>query len=159
MRLEYLADYPEHLPILAQWHFQEWAYLHPEDASVAREEQFLERTLGKRRVGVTFVALEDETLLGSASLVECDMETRRDLSPWLASVYTAPEYRRRGVGSALVQRVMEEAADIGTRTLYLFTPDQQSFYRRLGWEQFEREHYHGSDVDIMAWKPGKAAGR
>ena len=89
-------------------------------------------------------------LLGSASLVAHDMDTRMDLSPWLARVYVTPEHRSRGVGTALVQRVLEETIELGVETLYLFTPDREEFYASLGWSVVERTEYRGQKVVIMA---------
>jgi GNAT superfamily N-acetyltransferase len=52
-------------------------------------------------------------------LVAHDMDTRMDLSPWLAGVFVAPHHRRRGVGAALVQRIIDEATGLGVEQLYL----------------------------------------
>ena len=73
-----------------------------------------------------------------------------DLSPWLASVYVTPEHRSRGIGTALVQRVIEEAVGLSVETLYLFTPDREGFYASLGWSVVERTEYRGQKVVIMA---------
>jgi N-acetylglutamate synthase-like GNAT family acetyltransferase len=98
---------------------------------------------------MTVVALSDETLLGSASLIAHDMDTRMDLSPWLASVYVTPAYRDRGLGSTLVRRIASEAATLGFERLYLFTPDRERFYARLGWTVLERTVYRGYDQVVM----------
>ena len=39
------------------------------------------------------------------------MDTRKELSPWLASVFVAPEFRKWGIGSKLVLHVMEQARE------------------------------------------------
>ena len=77
------------------------------------------------------------------------MDTRPELSPWLASVYVAADHRRQGIGSALVRRVAEEAASLGVEALYLFTPDQERFYARLGWTVLERCTYRGYPQVVM----------
>ena len=100
----------------------------------------------------TFVAVEDGEPLGTASLVAHDLAERMDLSPWLAAVYVAPEFRNRGVGSALVQAVMDEALALGVEELYLFTPDKMSFYGRLGWKVLELREHHGTDVTVMVYE-------
>ena len=82
-------------------------------------------------------------MVGSASLIAQDMDTRPELSPWLASVYVAAEHRRQGIGSALVRRVAQEAAALGVETLYLFTPDQEHFYARLGLDGARALHLPG----------------
>ena len=98
-----------------------------------------------------FVAVENITPVGMASLVEHDMLARMELSPWLAAVYVVPESRNRGVGSKLVRTAMQEARVFGLDRLYLFTPDQIHFYRRLGWQPLERVSYRGERVTIMVY--------
>jgi GNAT superfamily N-acetyltransferase len=99
------------------------------------------------------VALEDGVLLGSAMLIASDMDTRLDLTPWLAGVYVVDAARGRGTGSALVRRVETEAAALGVGRLYLYTPDAMGFYARLGWSVEERCSYLGQDVAIMSKSP------
>ena len=45
-----------------------------------------------------------------------------------------PEHRRRGVGATLVNAVVEKAAALGVRILYLSTVDREEFYTSLGWQ-------------------------
>jgi N-acetylglutamate synthase-like GNAT family acetyltransferase len=98
------------------------------------------------------VALSGGIVMGSSSLVACDMDSHRDLSPWLSSLYVIPIYRSRGVGSALVHRVIKEAEALGVETLYLFTPNWEAFYIRLGWSTVERTEYRGFEVAIMVFE-------
>jgi N-acetylglutamate synthase-like GNAT family acetyltransferase len=77
------------------------------------------------------------------------MDTRPDLSPWLAAVYVAPAYRKQGIGSALVKAVESTAQQIQIARLYLFTPDQEHFYARLGWSVLERVEYRYQTVVVM----------
>jgi GNAT superfamily N-acetyltransferase len=82
-------------------------------------------------------------------LVANDMDTRKELTPWLAGVYVAPEHRRQGIGSALVARAVDCAERLGVPRLYLYTPGAERMYSRLGWSPMERVKYRGSDVLIM----------
>ena len=149
MTIDHLAYYPGFIPIIARWHYHEWRHLHDFD-SVARRIALFMRDLEPGCIPTTFVALSGGILLGSASLVARDMDTRPDLSPWLASVYVSPAYRGRGVASTLVRRVMEEARILGIPALYLFTEDQERLYARLGWSVMERTRYRGLPVVIMS---------
>jgi GNAT superfamily N-acetyltransferase len=152
MKIGYLADHREHIPRLAGWLHAQWGYLHEND-SVERRAARLELRATRGGVPVTFVAVDGETLLGSASLVDDDLETRPELTPWLASVYVAPEHRGRGVASALVQRVVEEARGSGVDRLYLWTTDQERLYARLGWEPVERMPFQDEDIVVMTIDP------
>src|SRR5712691_7502498 len=81
------------------------------------------------------------------------MATRPELSPWLSGVFVAPEHRRRGIGAALVERVVQEARALGIPLLYLYTPGSGSLYLRLGWSVMEhtfyRELWGDQEVTIM----------
>jgi GNAT superfamily N-acetyltransferase len=148
VQIEYLADHPEFIPVLAGWHHQEWAYLRPGDTLEARTER-LRAECGRGEIPTVFVALEDGNLLGSAMLIEHDMDTRMELAPWLAGVFVAPDYRHRGIGSALVRRVVQCAKSLGIKRLYLYTPSAERLYSQLGWSFLERTSYQGTEVAIM----------
>ena len=134
MRIEHLAEHPHLVPTVAQWSKDEWGHLCPEVPYEDYVSSFQKRTI-HNSIPETLVALEGDTLLGTASIIEHDMSTRMELSPWMASVYVAPEFRNRGVGSALVRAVMQEAERLGLEKLYLITPDKVRFYSRLGWRE------------------------
>ena len=148
IQIVYLGDCPEHIPLLAAWHHAQWSYLSPATTVEQRIKRLRENT-GKMCVPTTFVALEKGMPAGSASLVNLDMSTRQQLSPWLAAVYVSPEYRRRGIGAALVNRIVDEACALSIPTLYLYTPDKMQFYTRLGWREMETVDYRGYKMTVM----------
>ncbi len=148
MRIEYLADHLSMLPTVARWHHEEWDLARP-DATLERRISRLQQWCGRQCIGSTFVAIVGDTPVGCASLVAHDMETRTDLTPWLAGVYVVPECRRQGYGSALANRVASEAKTLAVERLYLYTPDQEHFYARLGWSVLEQCQYRAQDVLIM----------
>jgi N-acetylglutamate synthase-like GNAT family acetyltransferase len=113
--------------------------------------------LNDKPIPNTYIAF-DTVLSGSAAIVENDMDNWPDLSPWLASVFVIPDYRNQGIGSALVRHVMQQAQQSNIDKLYLYTPDREAFYQKLGWRRINTENYHGHEVSIMeadlaTWKP------
>lgn len=149
MRIAYLTDYPQHIPTLAAWHQAQWGHLNPGSTTQQRSERLRQHS-EQPGIPTTLIAIEEDILLGSASLVENDLTTHPHLSPFLASVYVAPAYRRRGIASALVRQVVDEAQQLGVTTLYLITPDQQRLYAHLGWSPLEQVYYRGEQVTLMA---------
>jgi predicted N-acetyltransferase YhbS len=145
--IEYLADHRSFIPTLARWHHAQWHYLDVGKSAQQRADALQKH--GRGQVPTTVVALSGGRPLGSASLIAHDMDTRMELSPWLASVYVAPEHRGRGIGSALVQRIVAQARALGFEHLYLFTPDKERFYARLGWSVLERTTYRGYAQVVM----------
>lgn len=142
------ADDPN-AEIVAGWTFEAWGHLHP-GLTLAQAIERTKANCGQASVPSNFVAMQDGTPVGTASLIVDDMSIRRELTPWLASVFVVPEWRGQGIASALVKRVEAEAIESGTRHFYLYTPDQQALYRRLGWKDVESLEYRGETVTLMS---------
>jgi GNAT superfamily N-acetyltransferase len=149
VQIELLADRPEFIPILAEWHFREWAHLRPGD-SVANRIRLLHERSGRCDLPITFVASSGAELLGSAMLMHHEMDTRPQYTPWLAGVFVAPAQRQRGIGRALIEHVISQAAARGFPALYLFTPSAEAFFSHLRWSIVEHTRYRGADVTIMS---------
>jgi GNAT superfamily N-acetyltransferase len=148
MHIELLADHPLLVPVISGWHFDEWSDRYPGTTCAAWTWELAGRC-ERDRIPVTFVAMVDAEPIGSASLVVCDMDTRPDLSPWLAAVYVLPAFRRRGIATALVTHVLTQARQFGVRQLYLWTDTAASLYSRLGWCPLGEESYKGQRVLVM----------
>jgi GNAT superfamily N-acetyltransferase len=153
-----LKDRPEAIPVIAKWRFDQWGHQIP-GSSLETFTQFLRKGLDGDGLPQTWIAVSSGRVTGVASLAEQDMHTHQDLSPWLVGVYVDKAARRRGIGSTLVSTVVERATEMGIETLWLFTPDQERFYRRLGWQSVERAHYRGEDVVIMKIAPKRLGTR
>ncbi|WP_262927282.1 GNAT family N-acetyltransferase [Phytohalomonas tamaricis] len=141
---------PDHpaLPVIAQWHFTQWGHLRANDSEAAVLERLC-AACTSTAVPSTYVALYGETPVGTARLIEYDMPDMPRRTPWLAAVIVAPKYRRRGIASRLVRHVEQVAFAAGYVALYLYTPDQQRLYARLGWQQLEEDDYRGQRVTVM----------
>jgi GNAT superfamily N-acetyltransferase len=146
MLISYLADYPQYLPTVAGWIFDEWGWEMPGSTLENIQAEF-SLHLNRDRIPLTMLALADGQPAGTASIFLHDMDSRMDLTPWLAGVYVVPEFRRQGVGSQLVRAIEAAATRLQLGRLYLFTPDQEAFYARLGWSVLETVEYrHHSNV-------------
>jgi GNAT superfamily N-acetyltransferase len=116
MRIEYLADYPLHLPKVATWQHAQFGYLTPTTTLEDRGER-LRRSLQKDAFPMALIALSaNGTLLGSAGILPATI-THRHLTPWLSSVYVPEEFRGQGIASALSLRAIDEAARLGSKRL------------------------------------------
>src|SRR6266404_6759824 len=152
MTIEYLADHPGALPTLAQWQHGEWGHLRPDD-TVEKRRARLQGFSNRDRIPLTVVALDERDVLGSASLILHDMETRMELTPWLAGVFVGEPYRRKGIGAELVRRIMAEAGKLDVPLLYLYTVHSERFYAGLGWVLHEHTSYREQKVTIMTYAP------
>lgn len=157
LRIRSLADLPAAVPLVAAWQDSEWGDLEPGDSVEAREER-LRAQIPSDGIPLTLLALVNGVAAGSASLVPEELPEHADLAPWLSSVYVLPEYRGRGVGTALTRAVERKATDLGWPRLYLCTWTAQDFYRRLGWTPLRSFERDGVPVDIMVGGAGGMPG-
>src|SRR5258705_8880243 len=102
MQIENIADHPGLVEKIARWHFQEWGHNDPTGTLASWTEGLRTRT-NRERIPATHLAFDGDELLGSVTLVEHDMSSHPELSPWLAGLYVKPSARGRGVGSALAR--------------------------------------------------------
>jgi GNAT superfamily N-acetyltransferase len=134
---------------IARLHFQEWGLL---TGSESREKYraSLESNLLTNAIPSALVAYSGDELLGSVSLVLCDMNIRTELSPWLAQLFVVPNRRSRGIGSRLVGSAVRRAQALGFERLYLYTSGKLPiFYQSLGWSVRECVDYLGKQRTVM----------
>ena len=148
VNITYLADHEEVIPILTKWFYQEWSALYPGKTIEDVRAAIGERT-NRDRIPVALVAFGRATLVGTVCLKTYDMDTRADLSPWLAGLYVDAPWRGKGIGTALVRAIEGKAKDLGIRRLHLYTPSAESFYSRMAWRATGTTVYHGTTVTIM----------
>lgn len=105
---------------MARWHFDQWGPL----TGAKTYESYvgsLEEAAAASSIPSVLVAFLDSALLGSVSLVSCDLSIRPLLTPWLAQLFVLPDHRAKGVGAALVRAAADRAQNLGFRRLYLYT--------------------------------------
>ncbi len=136
---------------LAHWHHQEWLHLNPGATFEQRLARY-RQSLTSDELPIIFVARSKAQLLGSVSLAKEDMDTRKCLTPWLASLFVAPEQRNKGIASQLIVFIVNYAKQHKFKNLYLFTEDQTGFYQHRGWHFVETVNYRQTDVDLMCRK-------
>jgi predicted N-acetyltransferase YhbS len=152
-RIAYLADCPQHLALIAEWQQTGFGYLNP-SITIGQREERLRDSLQDTSLPLTLVAVSDDGVpVGAATLLPRTI-THPHLTPWLSTVVVAPAFRGRGIASRLSLRIACEAARLGFPTIYLFTPHNESLYRRAGWETIETVEVSGMPVAIMARSTG-----
>jgi predicted GNAT family acetyltransferase len=76
---------------------------------------------------------------------------------WVGEIFVRPEHRGKGLGSRVTQALSEYAFARGVQALYLYTPDQQSLYARLGWAEVSTEAVNHEVVSIMVLSGGPSS--
>lgn len=72
----------------------------------------------------------DGTIVGTARAISDDAK-----HAWVYDVWTAPEFRNRGLATALLRLLVDHGRVRNTRRQHLCTKDAQPLYRKLGFEE------------------------
>lgn len=145
-RIAAVSDRPELAPLVAQWRVGAF-FNYPGGYTVEEMTALiLAPPVGPKE---TFVLFDGDQPAGTASLVRTDLETRPDLTPWLAGVFVLPAFRGRGHATALVRRVEAFALAASVPVLWLYTSTAEPLYARLGWQRAGLEQERGQAVVLM----------
>ncbi|MFC5527972.1 GNAT family N-acetyltransferase [Cohnella yongneupensis] len=92
-----------------------------------------------------YLAIEDNTIIGSYALLRSDLNSRQDLSPWLACLFVNPDSRGKKIGDLLQSHAIKESKEIGYSKLYLCT-DLTEYYERTFWKYIGKGYSLNDDV-------------
>ncbi len=141
-----ISDRPELAPIVARWRVDAF-FNYPGGYTVEEMTALiLEPPAGPTE---TFVLFERGQPVGTAALIRTDLETRLDLTPWLAGLFVEPAFRGRGHATALIRRVEAFASAASVPVLWLYTSTAETLYARLGWQRVGTEDDRGEAVVLM----------
>jgi len=151
MNIESITDHLDLLTTIGQWHWEEWGHADP-NGSVGTWTDGLCQKTHRDQVPTTYVALSEQgDLLGSVTLVDCDMDPHQELSPWLAGLFVHPDFRTQGIGSKLVNHAVGKVRSMGLSQLFLYSSTATGLYKKLGWQIIGEEFYEGEKVSVMVF--------
>ena|SRR5690625_2190374 len=148
VKIDFLSNQPEKITEVSEMIFEEFVLKTGSDMKFESVVKHFSNTKNNT-FPITLIALENEECLGTVSIFENDLKTRDMYRPWLASLYTKPEYRGRGVGEVLISKTKDVVKELGFSELYLRTEDASDYYRKRGWTYLETvsdEKYEETDV-------------
>ena len=146
---------PDSVPLFARWLNRQWGQAR--GRTMPESEAILRGFVNNERLPLALIALYGAGPAGIVFLRDHDLDARTDLEPWLSSLFVVPDYRRRGVGAALVRACVARAAEFGIRKLFIYTPDQERFFAKLGWQAIGQAADLGKTVTIMEKPLGDVA--
>src|ERR1041385_9581924 len=97
VQISYLVEYPQYIPQLAQWLFEEWDTILGEKTPEASIKN-LNAHMNRDQLPIAWVAHANGQLLGTAALRLHDLEEREDLTPWLGGGVLGAAAMPAGVG-------------------------------------------------------------
>ncbi|MGE6256925.1 GNAT family N-acetyltransferase [Heyndrickxia sporothermodurans] len=101
---------------------------------------------------ITLIAIEGDECLGTISIFENDLKSREEYKPWLASLYTKPEHRNKGVGKQLIDGTLKVVKELGYKELFLRTETASDYYKNRGWHLVESvSDESGQNIDIFKY--------
>ena len=135
--IKLLKKCPDYAPILGFWTYKEWFRNRSIDFDLVIKS--FQNRANDISLPISWVAIEDGMPVGMVSLKNQDLWSRKDIWPWLVSLYVLPEYRNRGIGSGLIKSVIDKSREIGFKALYLFVSDNRlnyldNYYTNRGWK-------------------------
>jgi uncharacterized protein (DUF952 family)/GNAT superfamily N-acetyltransferase len=146
-----IADAHQHWQRAAELSVSEWKKYFPNDTVQTYFDLYGLTGQYEGHFAETYIAVnpEDE-LFGMATLVDDDeLPESNEPGPWLAAVLTVSSTRLNGVGSTLVQQVVQRAHQLGHPTIYLYTSDQQQWYANKGWKPLRETELNGIAHTVM----------
>ena len=148
-RIKPLSCQRQLIPVIASSLYLEWGDLPPWSSPAVIEARF--RSVAAAGVfPFCLVAIsESGEFLGTASVKLNEVPSHPDKLYWLGEVFVPMPFRRQGIATRLIEEIVEYSFSSGADCLYLYTPDQQDWYRRLGWEPCCQEIVNGESVTIM----------
>ncbi|WP_420405400.1 GNAT family N-acetyltransferase [Nisaea sp.] len=149
-RILKLADASHHLEIVAGWNHAEWGA--GQGYSLQDSVDWF-RDIMRKPSEECMIAIEGAAVVGMASLVDHDLDSRPDLLHWLASVYVVPEQRGKGIAATLVAALEREATLRSIPLLHLYTHNSEALYAKLGWTLHEHFMRGTGRFALMTKKP------
>jgi predicted N-acetyltransferase YhbS len=119
-------------------------------ASLEDEIKRLEKFVANSVQQAALMAICDGVPAGTCLLAPMELEPCHPISPWLAGLYIAPDYRRQGIGRALVRATEVQARQRGNKQIYLYSDDAVAYYKKLSWRIVEQTIWHDFPMALMA---------
>ncbi len=140
IQISNLMEHREWVPIVSQWHHEEWlkaSTVDPSDPLVElklkEREKALREHLTRKNLPITFVAHDGGSPIGTVSLVYYAFKNNQAPREWLSNLYVQADYRCIGIASELLNVALSYARNLGLQRLFLYTRDQAEFYQKRRW--------------------------
>jgi len=149
MQIADLNQHPDYAPQTAQLLHTEWSHL----PAWSHQPTLLARLTQRNQrapTEFTLIATPDgETVIATCSVIRYELDDIAAREYWIGEVVTDKKFRGQGVANALIQQAISRARQQQIGELWLYTPDQQAYYQRSGWQAVEQRHIAGEDVTVM----------
>ncbi|MDO3385278.1 GNAT family N-acetyltransferase [Gilvimarinus sp. SDUM040013] len=145
---------PDFLDKVAAWHYRECLRQGLQTTLEKRKSRLAQHLKYDPKIPQTWLAINENILVGCISLVSYHLQSAANSSSqseplWLSNLFVEPEYRRRGVGSELMNTVISYSRELGERELWLIASDQTDYYRSRGWHTVRQVRIAKQPANVM----------
>ena len=152
IHIVHLSEAPEVAATLERWFIEEWTpWYGPDGPGDAKTD--LAACRSRNALPICLVALNmDDEVLGTAALKSESVGSEFGAGPWLAAVLVDKDHQGKGVGTALVKAIEEEAARMGFDSIYTSTDTAMGILERRGWQAFGTTESIRGPLTIYRWQ-------
>jgi GNAT superfamily N-acetyltransferase len=147
LRIRHLSADEPAFEMVARWRYD--AFFAQDEVTFEDSRDALRTWMRDNGYETALIAEIDGQPAGSGLFTREEIDPKHDLTPWLAALYVAPEFRGRGIASALVRAIETHARAVGCTELHLYTITAEPLYAKLGWIVRERFEWHGEKFVLM----------
>lgn len=142
--IEPLSDHQEYIDTVTNWLWKEFE----NENNYNFFESIIKNSLTKNKLPLTFIAMENNELVGTIGLWRSDLMSRQDLFPWLSALFVKKNFRGKSIGQKLQNFLIDYCRKVGFTELFLYT-DICDYYEKTGWEYLEDGvEYSGDYIKI-----------
>lgn len=155
MDIHDLNDNPAQIAGVAALLYAEWSAFPRWSSTPAIESAICQHGVATDRAFSLGMFAHDDHGVATASIIRYELDDCPEREYWLGEVFTVPSKRGKGLATALVNACVARCQQLGIEMLYLYTPDKQALYARMGWQPLEQRPVAGEIVTVMCLSLGK----
>jgi GNAT superfamily N-acetyltransferase len=156
MQISTLRQRPGFATAIAARCWAEW--WSDSDTSLADYRRGIEACALSEVLPGCFVAHAGDDYVGSILLIANDLDSRPNLTPWLAALWVEPNHRRQGVAARLMAAACVHTARLRYPMAYLCaTPEKTRYYLNRGFHVIETDVEGMNVFAISCARPTKSA--
>jgi GNAT superfamily N-acetyltransferase len=137
------------LPLVAEWFTAQWPAWYGAGGAGDVRADLAAFSGSESTLPVGLLAFIDDQPVGTGVLKLESIASHAHLSPWAAAGFVLPQWRRCGIGAALLQGLLAKARALGHPHMYCGTSTSVSLLRRCGWEVVETVLHEGEPLTIF----------
>ena len=155
IKIDNILNHPEFIPIIVKWTFEEWytSYLDFKLDNLEKAIDEFKKNIQYDRLPICYVAYIDNIPVGTIGMDYKDTPQSLDHLdkniPWVIDVFVNKDFRKKGIATFLIKYIIKKAKEMGFKSLYLWTTNQQNIYKKFGWVEIEKITYLDELYSLM----------